>query len=329
MKTLNILLVLVLSPSVWLGAANLPAGQVIGWGDNASGLAIGVPFLGTTLATTTGLVKMPGQNFSNITAIAVGDSFVLGLKNDGTVTAWNYKLPENWSNMVAVAAGEGHGLALKNDGSVVGWGNNNLFGASTVPPSLSNVIAISGGYSHSLVLKNDGTVAGWGMPIIPGGLTNIVAISASRSWGGHDLALRNDGMVLGWDNRNGVPAIVPGLSNAVAISAGSSHGLALLKDGTVFGCGANDWGEATGTPDSKMGLVIINAQALSNVVAVAAGSRFSLALKQDGTIALWGRNPYHRLDVPEGLSNVVAIAAGESFCLAITTNHAVAEKFMH
>ena len=48
----------------------------------------------------------------------------------------------------------------------------------------------------------------------------------------------------------------------------------------------------------------------------------------DGTVVYWGYSPYHRLDVPEGLSNVVAIAAGHGYCLAITTNRAVAEKFM-
>ena len=55
----------------------------------------------------------------------------------------------------------------------------------------------------------------------------------------------------------------------------------------------------------------------------------SLALKNDGTVVFWGFNPYHRTDVPTGLSNVVAIAAGQTFCLAITTNRASAEKLRH
>jgi alpha-tubulin suppressor-like RCC1 family protein len=68
---------------------------------------------------------------------------------------------------------------------------------------------------------------------------------------------------------------------------------------------------------------------LSNIVAVAAGNRHSLALKSDGTVITWGYNPRHALDVPAGLSNVVAIAAGQDFSLAITTNGAVAEQFRH
>jgi hypothetical protein len=36
---------------------------------------------------------------------------------------------------------------------------------------------------------------------------------------------------------------------------------------------------------------------------------------------------FHTTDVPPGLSDVVAIAAGDDFCLAITTNRVVAEGF--
>jgi alpha-tubulin suppressor-like RCC1 family protein len=70
-------------------------------------------------------------------------------------------------------------------------------------------------------------------------------------------------------------------------------------------------------------------QILTNIISIAAGRGFSMALKKGGTVVAWGRvarrYPVH---VPEGLSNVVAIAAGaEDFCLAITTNKAVADRF--
>jgi alpha-tubulin suppressor-like RCC1 family protein len=59
---------------------------------------------------------------------------------------------------------------------------------------------------------------------------------------------------------------------------------------------------------------------LSNVVAIAAGNEYSLALRKDGTVVSWGHPFSMQMVVPSGLSNVVAIAAGENFCLAITTN---------
>lgn len=55
---------------------------------------------------------------------------------------------------------------------------------------------------------------------------------------------------------------------------------------------------------------------LSNVVAVAAGGRHSLALKANGMAAAWGRNTSGQTDVPTDLSNLVAIAAGGSGDLA-------------
>ena len=176
------------------------------------------------------------------------------------------------------------------------------------------------------------------MTRFPFELSNVVTIAASSALGGGNLALKNDGKVFELHNRNGQPAEMEGLSNVVAIAAGANHSLALKKDGTVYGWGRNADGAATGVPTTTSppytnGLVKINGQVLTNVVAIAAnGSVFSghsLALKNDGTVVLWGYSPYHRMDVPEGLSNVVSIAAGEGFCLAITTNRAVAEKLRH
>src|SRR2546426_11445383 len=47
---------------------------------------------------------------------------------------------------------------------------------------------------------------------------------------------------------------------------------------------------------------------LTNAVAIAAGSGYSLALRANGTVTEWGRTP--SIPLPT-LSNVVAISAGE------------------
>jgi len=53
---------------------------------------------------------------------------------------------------------------------------------------------------------------------------------------------------------------------------------------------------------------------LSNIVAIAAGANYSLALRGDGTVAAWGDNSHGQLNVPAGLTNVVAISArGSAF----------------
>jgi hypothetical protein len=81
--------------------------------------------------------------------------------------------------------------------------------------------------------------------------------------------------------------------------------------GLVTAWGSNFAGETNVPPD------------LTNVVAVAAGYDFSLALKADGTVTAWGTNSYGQTTVPPGLSNVVAIAAGYDFSLALKADGSV------
>jgi alpha-tubulin suppressor-like RCC1 family protein len=110
------------------------------------------------------------------------------------------------------------------------------------------------------------------------------------------------------------------LSNAVAIAAGKYHGLALKSDGTVVGWGWNATSRAIGVetevPNTN-GSVIIDGHILSNVSAISA-CQFSVALKGNGTVTLWGRNGSgHKIDVPSDMTNVVAVSAGEDYCLVL------------
>ena len=64
---------------------------------------------------------------------------------------------------------------------------------------------------------------------------------------------------------------------------------------------------------------------LSGVTAVAAGSDFSLALRDDGTVAAWGCGFNHgECTVPAGLSGVTAVAAGHFHSLALKGDGTVA-----
>jgi len=137
------------------------------------------------------------------------------------------------------------------------------------------------------------------------------------------------GFVIGWgyDTFAGVatpPKMV--LSNAVAVGLGMFHGLALRSDGTVAGWRGDLFGEATGGEASERavpaGTVRIRGHVLSNVVAIAAGRQFSLALKTDGTLATWGQNY-----VPKELTNAVAIAAGGYMSAAVKPDGTVVEWF--
>ena len=59
------------------------------------------------------------------------------------------------------------------------------------------------------------------------------------------------------------------------------------------------------------------------MIAVAAGTAHSLALRADGTVAAWGDSTYGQISVPIGLTNVVAIAAGDLHSLALKSDGTV------
>lgn len=326
---------------------------MLGWGLNLSGQVTGVSSLGSP-APATAVVVLSGRVISNVVAIAAGDAHSLALRRDGTVLGWGYNYyaqatgsPTKLStggvvrikgavltNVVGIAAGWRHSLALKRDGTVVGWGDD-AQGQASAPSGLSNVVSVAAGYARSLALKADGRVVAWGTPDakVPAGLSNVVAIATGGAPYARNLALKADGTVVAWGIETSSHDELPprGLSNVVAIAVGERHSLALKQDGTVFGWGLNSYGEATGVASMSMrdmasGLVRLDGQVLSNVVAIAAGNAYglvglgepySLALKQDGTVVAWGHMAGRPAWVPAGLSNVVAIAAGQLHCLAI------------
>ena len=327
-------------------AASSLSNRVVGWGSNLAGEATGIP--GPEYYST-GVVMIAGRPLSNVVAVSAGYCQSLAVMFDGRVLGWGDNAwgaatgvkpiqQPSWtngyvragglilSNVVAVAAGRTHSLALLKNGRVTAWGECGGHDPAA-PVGLSNVVAIAAGDNSSLALRSDGMVVSWGeVPEPPANLSNVVAIAMAGSWDA--FALRRDGTVFYW-SRGEAAGGSNVASNAVAIAAGGenlmlgTHLLALLRDGRVFGWGANDFGEATGTPGSRSGIVTVDGQTLSDVTNIAAGGGFSLALTRHGTTVAWGRMNFGKVDpapAAASLRGVVGIAAGSDFALAITTN---------
>lgn len=96
-----------------------------------------------------------------------------------------------------------------------------------------------------------------------------------------------------------------GLATLLAGTAGAA------AQGTVVAWGDNLGGKSTVPPG------------LSGVVAVAAGTSHTVALKQDGTVVAWGDPAFGRTTVPPGLSGVTAIAAGQIHTVALKNDGTV------
>jgi len=115
------------------------------------------------------------------------------------------------------------------------------------------------------------------------------------------------------------------------LSAGEQYSLALKSDGTVWAWGSNrsgQLGDGTGGNLYDYKAEPVQVSGLSGAVAVSAGSRHSLAVKEDGTVWAWGYNGSGQLGdgttdqrfTPvqvSGLSGILAVSAGNSHSLAV------------
>ena len=188
-----------------------------------------------------------------------------------------------------------------------------LFCTGAVPAhaekAFSAVPMLAGGEEHTVALKNDGTVWAWGS-YYHGQLGNgIVGVWRPQ----------------GSDSFQPTPLQVPGLDHMTAVAAGQYHTVALRSDGTVWAFGFDSdgqLGDGLGGAVGRRNPTPVQAK-ISNVTAIAAGSRHNAALQKDGTVWTWGGNPFGQLghgepgwespqNVPaqvQNLDHVIAVAA--------------------
>lgn len=222
------------------------------------------------------------------------------------------------------------GLVLKAGGQVEGWGTNEggwlggsftagaepTFGTPVAVVWPRAVLAVSAGLQtwdpgveFSWVLLDDGTV--WHLPgsrtisgstlsFAPAQVTGLTGIAALSGGHGAAYAIGADGSV--WSitlrqNLGSGPTFFTatasrfsGLANIAAVNCGTSHCLALTRDGTLMAWGEGRSGQlghgvasSSGTPVAVSGL--------SNVTHFAATSNIgtSVARTADGRVWSWGR----------------------------------------
>lgn len=227
-------------------------------------------------------------------------------------------------------------------GGAPGSSGGQNFGQSTVPPGISTAVQVSGGIFHCAALLQNGEVVCWGTndhgagvgrvygsqangaPITSGVqgdhvqvlgqvLTGVAQVSAGEL---HTTALLNGGSVVQWGT---LDYPVPAGLVARSVSAGSLFTMALRPDGRVVCWGRNYHGDClgtdaagnaiSGTPDGSQTVRVLGEE-LQGVVQIAAGYEHATAIRQNGTVACWGRNDYGQRVVPGNLPAARQIDGG-------------------
>ena len=196
----------------------------------------------------------------------------LGLEDGSNRTIFT-QITTNTDNMKSVFYGAHHTFVLKNDGTLWGSGQNGYgqlgLGDTThrytFTQSTNNVADIKSiycGHSHTFILKNDGTLWGCG---------------------------KNDYGQLGLGdktNRNTFTQVTTNVDDIKSIHCGNEYTFILKNDGTLWGCGDNQYGQlGLGNVSSESTFTIIGINT-NDIKSIYCGSSHTFILKNNGT--LWG-----------------------------------------
>lgn len=163
-----------------------------------------------------------------------------------------------------------------------------------------------------------------------------------RAGGSFGYAVDANGVIWGWgDNTKGqlgngtkhrqyYPApVAVGLngSDIADIQCGNENALFLLKDGTVYSCGPNNYGQQGVKTAPSYVFEPIRVEGLEKIQQIAAGFGHCLARTEDGHVYAWGRNNCGQLGIGTTynakepvlleLENIVDIQCGGKFSMAM------------
>ena len=234
-------------------------------------------------------------NTDDIKSVYCGESYSLILKNDGTLWGCGSsssgqlglgdtnarttftQITTNTDDIKSVSCGKDYTFILKNDGTLwctgynaygqLGLGDkNSRYIFTQVTTNADDVKLVSCGYNYTIILKNNGTLWGCG---------------------------RNDYGQLGLGdktNRTTFTEITTNVDDIKSVYCGSNHTLILKNDGTLWGCGCNDYGNlGLGDSASRTTFTQVTTNA-NNIKQVYCGAGHTLILKNDGTLWVCGYN---------------------------------------
>lgn len=298
-------------------------GSVWAWGYNGAGqLGDG----GTTSHSNPTPVRQRDGSFLNLGSgatsrnIAGGWYHSLAVKADGSVWAWGLNQfgqlgdgtivnksgavrVNGLSSITTVAGGVYHSLALDSSGRVWAWGSNfyGQLGNGThdnTPHSTPQLvagllasgeraIAIAAGAGHSLAVVRQAN-----------------GVNVVRAWGWNLYGQLGNGNTTDRSTPGNVLSGGGNLQGITGVSAGYVHTLALTSGGTLMAWGNDSYGQLGNGGSADIAVTrAVPVQSITNVQSIAAGAGFSVALRNNGTLWVWGSNAYSALGLSADTSN--------------------------
>jgi alpha-tubulin suppressor-like RCC1 family protein len=275
-------------------------GSVWAWGANSAGeLGNG------TLTNSSVPVKVTG--LTGVIKVAAGSGHSLALRSDGTVWAWGVNTSgqlgdgtitgsgdtpvqvSGLTGITQIAAGGLFSLALRSDGTVWAWGDNSLGQLGDNSTTLRSDVPVRvAGLSMATSIAA-GSVTGLATRFTPNTSAQILV-----AWGGNEAGQLGDGM---FTSRRVVAQVTGiGAPSIAGIAAGDLYCLVLGSDGSVWGWGANDFGQLGSAPSSILQTRPVQTIAPgSGITQLSAGSGFTLALRSDRTVLAFGKDDFGQL----------------------------------
>ena len=305
-------------------------GSLWGWGKNTDGQIGDGTTTSRSIPVQTVSLSINWKQVSNAPIYSYASS--AGIKTDGTLWVWgtgdsgrigdgttvskSSPVQISGTTWKQVSCGGRFTGSIKTDGTLWMWGyadqgqlGDNTFASKSSPvqvvPNSNNWKMVACGGYASMAIKTDGTLWGWG----------------SNSYGtiGSNAASPS----------TPVQTAAAG-TNWKQVSVGYLHSGAVKTDGTLWMWGYNPRYYSAlgdGGSDTNQYSPVQTAAGGTNWKQISCGNNSSAAVKTDGTLWVWGQNPYGQLgtgDTTNRSSPVQTISGGTNWKMVSAGNYHMA-----